>query len=102
MKATRVTDSEFQHSFHALSDKAMHEPVVITKGDRDSLVVMAVPECTPFGGRPEGSSVCDRGRTKTSPIVWHTQDPRWRRSPIAASCSRSEPVNAEALRSAQV
>jgi prevent-host-death family protein len=44
MPPTRVTASEFQHAFGALSDKARHEPVVITKHGRDSLVVMAAEE----------------------------------------------------------
>ena len=44
MEAVRVTASEFQQSFGALSDKARHEPVVITKHGRDSLVVMPVEE----------------------------------------------------------
>ncbi len=44
MDITRVTASEFQQSFGALSDKARHEPVVITKHGRDSLVVMAMEE----------------------------------------------------------
>jgi len=41
---TRVTSSEFQNAFGMLSDKARHEPVVITKHGRDSLVVMPVEE----------------------------------------------------------
>lgn len=44
MDETRVTASEFQQSFGALSDKARHEPVVITKHGRDSLVVMSAEE----------------------------------------------------------
>ena len=44
MEPTRVTASEFQQSFGALSDKARHEPVVITKHGRDSLVIMPVEE----------------------------------------------------------
>jgi prevent-host-death family protein len=44
MEAKRVTASEFQQAFGALSDKARHEPVVITKHGRDSLVVMAAEE----------------------------------------------------------
>ncbi len=44
METTRVTSSEFQHAFGALSDKARHAPVVITKHGRDSLVVMAAEE----------------------------------------------------------
>jgi prevent-host-death family protein len=44
MPSTRVTASQFQQSFGALSDKARHEPVVITKHGRDSLVVMSAQE----------------------------------------------------------
>ncbi len=44
METIRVTSSEFQQAFGALSDKARHEPVVITKHGRDSLVVMAAEE----------------------------------------------------------
>ena len=44
MDPMRVTSSEFQQSFGALSDKARNEPVVITKHGRDSLVVMPVEE----------------------------------------------------------
>ena len=44
MDTTRVTASEFQQAFGALSDKARHEPVVITKHGKDSLVVMSADE----------------------------------------------------------
>jgi prevent-host-death family protein len=44
MEPTKVTASEFQQAFGMLSDKARHEPVVITKHGRDSLVVMAAEE----------------------------------------------------------
>lgn len=44
MEPTRVTASQFQQSFGALSDKARHEPVMITKHGRDSLVLMAAEE----------------------------------------------------------
>jgi prevent-host-death family protein len=44
MQTTKVTASEFQQAFGALSDKARHEPVIITKHGRDSLVVMAAEE----------------------------------------------------------
>jgi prevent-host-death family protein len=44
MQTTRVTASEFQQAFGALSDQARHEPVVITKHGRDSLVVMSAEE----------------------------------------------------------
>lgn len=41
---TRVTASEFQNAFGALSDKARHQPVIITRHGRDSLVVLPVEE----------------------------------------------------------
>jgi prevent-host-death family protein len=44
MQPTRVTASEFQQAFGALSDKARREPVVITKHGHDSLVVMSAEE----------------------------------------------------------
>jgi prevent-host-death family protein len=44
MDDTRVTASEFQQAFGALSDKARRQPVVITRHGRDSLVVMAAEE----------------------------------------------------------
>jgi prevent-host-death family protein len=44
MPSTRVSASQFQQSFGALSDKARLEPVVITKYGRDSLVVMSAEE----------------------------------------------------------
>jgi prevent-host-death family protein len=44
MDTTRVTASEFQNAFGMLSDKARHEPVVITKHGHDSLVIMPVEE----------------------------------------------------------
>ena len=44
MQPTKVSASEFQQAFGMLSDKARHEPVVITKHGRDSLVVMSAEE----------------------------------------------------------
>ncbi|MBI1866912.1 MAG: type II toxin-antitoxin system Phd/YefM family antitoxin [Methylocystis sp.] len=44
MPAMRVTASQFQQAFGALSDKARREPVVVTKHGNDSLVVMAAEE----------------------------------------------------------
>jgi prevent-host-death family protein len=41
---TRVTASEFQKSFGALSDKALQGPVAITKQGRDHLVVLSAEE----------------------------------------------------------
>ena len=44
METTRVTSSEFQAAFGSLSDKARHQPVVITQHGKDSLVVMSAEE----------------------------------------------------------
>lgn len=44
METTRATASEFQQAFGALTDKARHEPIVITKHGRDSLVVISAEE----------------------------------------------------------
>ncbi len=44
MNVTKVSASEFQQAFGALSDKARHEPVIITKHGRDSLVIMSAEE----------------------------------------------------------
>lgn len=44
MDLTRVTASEFQKAFGALSDKALREPVAITKQGRDHLVVLSAEE----------------------------------------------------------
>ena len=41
---TRVTASEFQKAFGALSDKALQGPVAITKQGRDHLVVLSAEE----------------------------------------------------------
>ena len=57
MQPTRVTSSEFQQAFGALSDKARHEPVVITKHGRDSLVVMAAEEWERLKRRDRASGV---------------------------------------------
>jgi PHD/YefM family antitoxin component YafN of YafNO toxin-antitoxin module len=44
MDIIRVTASEFQKAFGALSDKALREPVAITKQGRDHLVVLSAVE----------------------------------------------------------
>ena len=44
MEMTRVSASEFQKAFGALSDKALREPVAITKQGRDHLVVLSAVE----------------------------------------------------------
>jgi prevent-host-death family protein len=44
MQPTKVSASESQQAFGMLSEKARHQPVIITKHGRDSLVVMAAEE----------------------------------------------------------
>ena len=44
MEGLRVTKGEFQRAFDALTDKARHEPVTITKAGRDHLVVLSADE----------------------------------------------------------
>ncbi len=44
MDVTRVTASEFQKAFGAMSDKALQGPVAITKQGRDHLVVVSAEE----------------------------------------------------------
>lgn len=41
---TRVTAAEFQRGFGALSDKAISQPVAITKHGRDHLVLLSAAE----------------------------------------------------------
>jgi prevent-host-death family protein len=41
---TRVTAAEFQRSFGQLSDKAISQPVAITKHGRDHLVLLSADE----------------------------------------------------------
>lgn len=44
METTRVTANEFQQAFGPLTDKAMEEPVTITKNGREHLVVLSAEE----------------------------------------------------------
>ena len=44
LETPRITASEFQKAFGAMSDAALKEPVTITKQGRDHLVVMAAEE----------------------------------------------------------
>jgi len=54
MSITRVTASEFQKTFGALSDKALREPVAITKQGRDHLVVLSAEEYARLKRRDRG------------------------------------------------
>ena len=40
----RVSSAEFLNSYGALTDKALSEPVTITRNGRDRLVVLSVKE----------------------------------------------------------
>jgi prevent-host-death family protein len=44
MDTIRVSVGEFQRAFDALSDRALQEPVTITKEGRDHLVVLSADE----------------------------------------------------------
>ena len=44
MDTTRVSESEFQRSIGALTDKALREPVTITREGRDDVVVVSAEE----------------------------------------------------------
>ena len=44
MEMTRITATEFQKSFGEMSDKALQEPVAITKQGRDHLVLLSAAE----------------------------------------------------------
>jgi prevent-host-death family protein len=41
----RITSAEFQKKFGSLADKALTEPVTITRNGRDRLVLLSVEEC---------------------------------------------------------
>ena len=44
MDTIRVSESEFQHAVTALTDKARQEPVTITRGGRDHVVMVSAEE----------------------------------------------------------
>jgi prevent-host-death family protein len=44
MDTIRVTQSEFQRAVEALTDKALQEPVTITKNGRDHVVLLSADE----------------------------------------------------------
>ena len=44
MEKLRVTEGEFQRAFDVLTNKALQEPVTITKAGRDHLVVVSADE----------------------------------------------------------
>ena len=82
MQTTKVTASEFQQAFGMLSDKARHEPVIITKHGRYSLVVMSVEEWERLkrleraspnmqikGSRPSARPRCRIARSEPSRLV---------------------------------
>jgi prevent-host-death family protein len=42
--STRISSADFQRQFGALSDKALTEPLTITRNGRDRLVLLSVEE----------------------------------------------------------
>ena len=44
MDSSRITESEFQQAFGAVTEQARHAPVTITKDGRDHLVVVSADE----------------------------------------------------------
>jgi prevent-host-death family protein len=44
MDMPRVSESEFQRAFGAVIEQARHQPVTITKNDRDEVVVVSAEE----------------------------------------------------------
>jgi len=44
MDSTRVSETEFQQEFGAVTEQARHAPVTITKDGRDHLVVVSAEE----------------------------------------------------------
>jgi len=44
MNDMRVSSAEFQKKFGSLTDKALTEPVIVTRNGRDRLVLMSVEE----------------------------------------------------------
>ncbi len=40
----RVSSAEFQKNFESLADQALTEPVIVTRNERDRLVLMSVEE----------------------------------------------------------
>ena len=62
---TRITAIEFEEVFGALSDKVGHEPVMITKDGRDSLVVISAKEWKRLKRRD-----CRVGLTLNLPEGW--------------------------------
>ncbi len=44
MNDMRISSAEFQKKFGSLADKALTEPVIVTRNGRDRLVLMSVEE----------------------------------------------------------
>jgi len=44
MNNMRVSSAEFQKNFESLADQALTEPVIVTRNERDRLVLMSVEE----------------------------------------------------------
>jgi prevent-host-death family protein len=64
-----VTSAEFQRNFGLYQDKALAEPVVITKNGRERLVLVSVEEYRRLKRRdraPWRSKICQRNRLSHS------------------------------------
>ncbi len=59
MRATRVTSEEFQSDFGNLSDEARRQPVIVTQGGEDALVVVSVEEWARFSQRDRRVGAAD-------------------------------------------
>ena len=75
---TRVSASDFQKSFGAMSDKALREPVAITKQGRDHLVVISAERYefllqSARAARPTGSLTVEERRAASSSKVPDTK-----------------------------
>jgi prevent-host-death family protein len=73
----RITASEFQKSFGAVSDRALREPVAITKQGRDHLVVLSAEEFARLKRRDRQVHAVDELPDEVIDLIERTEmDPR--------------------------
>lgn len=87
METTRVTASEFQQAFGSLTDRALEEPITITKDGRDHLVVLSAGEYARL--KRQDRQV---GRAEELPEEWVQallQQPARDRSPQAVAARKA-------------
>lgn len=73
----RITASEFQKSFGAVSDRALREPVAITKQGRDHLVVLSAEEFARLKRRDRQVHAVDELPDEVLDLIERTEmDPR--------------------------